>query len=222
MSSNPYASNAVPPPPKSSSKLWMGLGCGCMVMLGICCGGVMLFGIGSARWAQNAAISDPQQIDQLAKQIAEVPLIDELAVKPKFGMDMKIPFLDRRLMRFAVYTDEAEHSMVLIGDFDAELMGGDTQKALREMQTGMQGGGHGQQDVQVMETAQKQLTVRGKPAQFTFAKVKMTPDGKTEGVEMWQVTGVFEGKAGPALLLIMAPYEDWTQAELEAEVQQIK
>ncbi len=222
MSSNPYASNAVPPPPKSSSKLWMGLGCGCMVMLALCCGGVMLFGIGGAKWAQNAALQDPQQINDLANQIAETKLPEALELKPTFGMNMKIPLMDRKLMRFAVYADESAGAVFMIGDFDAEMMGGDTKNAMQQMQDAMRQGGHGKHDMQVVETSVKQLTVRGKPAAFTFAKVKTTPEGKTEATEMWQVTGMFEGKSGPAMMLLIAPYEDWTIDELIQEIEQIK
>jgi hypothetical protein len=67
-----------------------------------------------------------------------------------------------------------------------------------------------EENIQVAETHQREFTIRGKPATFTFKTGHNTETDE----DVIEVTGSFEGKLGPAVFMMIADPEEYPEEEI--------
>ncbi|HEX4149529.1 MAG TPA: hypothetical protein VHY20_11095, partial [Pirellulales bacterium] len=152
------------PAPKSRSRgLLMGLGIGCGLLLLLCCGGV-----GGVFWFVKSSINDdPNVVRKIAAEIAEVPLPADF--KPRYSIDMPFGFQGAK-MKGVVYEGK-DDSVFMMGEYNAEMTEAERDQVVQQMRQNfrMQGGA-GNDKLDILETKSLELTMRGKPAKFKFAK----------------------------------------------------
>jgi|GEM_PF-3063736 len=218
MSNNPYfTAEPPPPPPPRGRRLWVWLAGGCGLSLLLCCGGAAFIFYYAASWFQDSVSEDAGTIEERKRQITAIEIPADF--KPTFSMDMHVPISGQYLATWVMYADQPSGSTLMLAEFSETLTNeksrGDIQvsitKSFREK-------GGEPDDVMVQHSREVKTTVRGKPAEFIIANGKHL---KTKA-EVWQVNGHFQGQRGPAVLLLNASAEKYTEAQIEAIVNSIK
>ena len=60
--------------------------------------------------------------------------------------------------------------------------------------------------------------MNGGAAQFTFGKGKRDKDGR----EVWQASGAFDGKGGPAMIFMQLDAEDFTEEQARGVIDSMR
>lgn len=200
---NPFDSPQQPPQARSGmssgTKVLLGLGVGCGLVLLLCCGGFAGFSYYIARNFQQ--VTDPAQIGTIADGIVTIEVPDYL--KPKMGLDGSIPFVGS--VKLAVFGDDADHNTLVLTEF----VGGEGAAGQQFDQAMREAGHQGPQEVEVTDSEEFKTTINGQEATFIVGQGKHHNDR-----EVWQATGAFEGKSGPARLVLQLDAEQHTKEEL--------
>jgi hypothetical protein len=207
----PYQAPGSNPPPRSKGRgVWMGLGIGCAVLLVICCGGF----VGVYYWMKNAATDDPVQIAKIAEEIAEVPLPAEF--RPKMGFNLSF---FGQAVKGVIYAPEKDDSFFLMGEYDAKMTDAERDQIVEQMRGSWRTQGNSNnQDLEVISSKTVELTMRGKPATFKFDEAK----NRKTNAKFWQLSGTFVGKKGPAMMILILPYERFQENELKRMLEDTK
>ena len=116
-----------------------------------------------------------------------------------------------QLFGFSVvaFADEAEDSLILLMQFpefaglDQAQMETQLREAIQEQtQTG---------DLDLQRIDQETVTIRDQEVVLAISE-----GTDEEGNEIRQITGVFEGRSGPTLLMILGPMDTWDQGAINA------
>jgi hypothetical protein len=177
-----------------TAKLLLGLGIGCGVLVVVCCGGTigMFYMIGKS--AQEAVTKDPAKIRQLTNQIVTIEVPDSLP--PLVGMEFVIPVVNFEVMKWVQYGEEHSHNLLALMQFNPRF---DEQQMRSQWRTSArQNGPSGFDDIEVEQSERYQRLINGQDATFTIASGH-DPGSDTK---VWQVTGSFHGKTGPAFLIL--------------------
>jgi len=203
---NPYDTpEHVRPGMSGTTKVLLGMGIGCGVLVLLCCGffGASTFWL--VRTAQKALTEDPGEIRRLTDEIVNIKIPDSLP--PKAGMDLSLPFVGTQFMTWVSYGVE-DHNGLFMAQFSEELVKqGDMQAQWKDSMR--QSGQKEWDDIKVEESDKIELTVNGKAATFTINKGQ---DSKSK--EVWQVMGSFAGKGGPAMFVMKANTEEFSREQL--------
>jgi len=187
-------------PPKTGmsggSKVLVGLGIGCAVVVFLCCGGGILLGLYFKNYAQQTLNQDPQVVKQKTDQIAKIKL--PAAFQPTWSMDMKVPFTGQPMMLFTVWEDPAAKSTIMLGLFGPMFAQNQAQmQASFNQQMQQQGKGGSPQPLQNQKISSENLQIRGKPVTFVFTEGKDPQSGRSR----IQVNGSFQGSNGPTMVI---------------------
>ncbi len=213
---NPYDSPEFARPGMGTGgKVLLGLGLGCGLLMLLCCG---FFGI-SGYWFSQALVksisSDPVAIRDLTDSIVSMEI--PAGLEPQFSMDLHIPIVGQIAMVVwtsgAVSEESTSGSGLLISQMDNPAVNREDlrkqfESEFRETQNG------GLEEIRLEKSEAIDLTINGALAQFTFGSGK-----RKDGVEVWQVTGSFDGKGGPAMLLMQLVTDSYTEEQVRATVQ---
>jgi hypothetical protein len=213
---NPYDSpENFRPGMSTGTKVLLGLGIGCGVLVLLCCGGMMVGGYFFGRSMQEAISEDPQQVAAVAKSIVDLEVPEPLA--PVVSMDFKMPFVDQKIMTMAMFghkrdagakQDEPDSILVLFQM--TENIGGNRKAMKAQFEAQMQQSGRKDWEEAPLESEEIiEHEVNGSPAQFTFGKGKRNRDGR----EVWQASGAFDGKGGPAMIFMQLDAENFTEEQ---------
>jgi hypothetical protein len=205
---NPYDSpETVRPGTSGGAKVLIGLGIGCGVLVLLCCGigGIAAFFFG--RSFQQAMSEDPATIRRVADSIVTIDVPEEL--EPEVSVDFTMPFINRKMMSLAVFADRHEHSALVLfqlaeGFGDAETLRTQFNQSMRES------GRRQVEEIAVEESETIKAEINGSEAEFTVGRGKTKEGGR----EVWQATGAFEGKGGPAMLFMQLNAEDFTKEQV--------
>jgi hypothetical protein len=194
-------------------------GCGLLGCLLVGCGGVMLLCCGFGVWAifyvRSWAVTDPQQVAAEAKAIGEVEPPADL--KPKMAIRVRLPFYGR-IASGVVYSDEGSGTLFLLS-IDSAVVGAEESDIQERLQEALQQeGSEKEEDLQIESKEEKQLTVRGKPVTFSFARGKNTKTGQ----QLIEVKGTFEGKSGPTIFYFIGDAEKYDEETLTQTIESIK
>lgn len=212
--SNPYDSpDSGRAGMSGSTKVILGVGIGCGLLLLLCCGGMMLSGYFFAQSAQNAVSKDPARVREVTAEIVEITVPETLP--PMMSMDWTIPLVNKKFMSMAAYGEEEHGTNNLIvmqfGDFI-----GDEKQMQTQFNTQMRGSGQQEWgNVELEETEIVKQTVNGEETRFTLGRGK---NDKSDA-DVWQVTGTFKGKGGPAMLMMQGETEKFTKEQVLAIIQ---
>ena len=192
---------------RGGNKLLMGLGIGCGVSLLLCCGGFFFM----QQWAENAFSDDPAVVVQTTELITEIDIPPQM--DPQVSMDVKIPFTDQRFMTMVMYGNEEGQQFLLLAQFDNELLDETNRDDMAaQVKESLQGQLDTEQNITLDEEAAEQIERTIRDLAATFAIAKGTSDDT--GVDVWYVTGTFEGRRGPVFMDFVAPTEDFTREEI--------
>lgn len=194
-------------------KVWLFLGLGCGAMLLLCCGvgGFMLYNVGK----NFKPISEPAAVAELAKNIAEVDV--PAGFRPATGFSFKIPFTDQS-MTMVVFQAPNNQGGVFLTEFSAGFGSTSQEDLKRQMESSLNQQGQATKQLQVLETRSIEVTIHDEPATFNIQKAK-DPATNQEYV---QVIGVFKGKSGTAMLMAQLPADQYTEEDAEKLVRSIK
>jgi hypothetical protein len=169
------------------------------------CAAVLLLGRGLGNIFSQSTVQDPAQVATVAAEIADFNL--PAGFSPKGGFHM-LGFT------MAMYTTSDNQSLITliqtptsatITDEDIQQM-----RDQSERQAGRQ-----LQNFRILST--KDATIRGKPAKIIIQ------EGTTDNnVTIRQELVAFSGKSGTAMLMVMAPVDQWNQAAYDKMVKSIK
>ena len=110
---NPYDSpETVRSGMSGGTKVLLGLGIGCGVLVLLCCG---VFGVGAfffGRSVQHAMSEDPATIRSVTDSIVTIEIPPPL--EPKMSLDWTMPIVNRKVMTMAIYADKQDHSGLVL------------------------------------------------------------------------------------------------------------
>jgi len=207
-----------PEPPRqgmsSGAKVFLILAIIFGVLVLLCCGG----GVAVVFLMKNNL-----QVSQDAAEVrAATARITEIAVpaglEPEFSFSMKVPVVHKDLMSWVMYLDQATNSSLVIAS-TGEAMAGQEQQLRQSIDQSLRQQGMGDhEDILVQRSEQKTVEIRGKQANFTISH-GTTHDGQRKRI---QVTGSFQGKSGPAMLMFHADANKYTEEQLVHMLQSIR
>lgn len=174
----------------------------------LCCGGAIgTYFIGRALF-QQAVATTPEEAARIGRQIADYDL--PAGYREQVGMNMVTikmvmiapevsqPGLFISLMQFQAGTTT-----------DVETMRAQMEQALTQ-QTGTQ-------STQMEVVGSEEVTIKGETVTLTIR------EGKTEnGDTLRQVTGIFPGKDGPAMLMLVGSADKWDEEAADSFITSIR
>jgi hypothetical protein len=218
MSTDPNGSEQfapqTPPPAQGGSKIWLFLGLGCGFMLLLCCGGgvAMFFVFKGA----VQVVQDPAAAQQQSDQIAEFDL--PAGYKAHSAVSVRNPLGGQAVMTMVVYADPNNEPGIFLMEFGPLMANVDREQLKVQMEQQMRQQGQQMKRLEVAESRDVEVQIRGKPATF---KIQKAADPQTKQ-QFVQVEGVFEGKQGPAFLMGQLKADGLTEDDAEKFVRSIK
>ena len=180
----------------------------------LCCGGI----VGVVIHMAGAVSEDPTVIAEHTARFAEIEIPSQFA--PRLSLDMTVPFLGKEVVSGVVYADESSESMLIMGSLGAMTAQQNPDDVRRQLEQSMreQGGIDPGEDVDEWESSLKEIEVRGEPVPFNFA-VGKNPD---TGAGRIEVSGMFEGKSGPVMLILSTDTEVIDEQAIVEMIKSIK
>lgn len=176
----------------------------------ICCGG--MFYIGSK--AADMVVQAPEKVIALTKEIVEIEIPEE-SFSAKMGMNFDMFGVS---MKMVAYESSPSGGALMLMEMDVPNSGSPEQQATEMRNAMRQQQGVNQKQLNVGETETKTFTIRGEEIEFQFADAE-DPNSKAA---FKQITGVFSGKGGTALLLIQVPKESYDEERTVKIIESIK
>jgi len=186
-----------------TSKVLLGLGVGCGVMLILCCGLLGFSGYAFVRLAKNSTVRDPQQIEDILAEIVTIEVPETL--KPKIGLDVNLPVVGP-FLKGVMYQDAGKKSILLVGRFNPTIGNGNNfetqlRNSVEEPDS---------EDIEISHSEPFDSKIHDELAHFTIARGM----GRESHEECWEVFGHFQATDGPAILIFKARTADFTQDEV--------
>jgi hypothetical protein len=211
-----------PPPPRegmsTAGKILVGCGIGCGVLFLLCCGGIFATSWFGYEWMKGAVDRDPAHVQTVLGEVATIDM--PAGLKPKAAIDMKLPFVDRRMLLAAVYTSEGDKEILGIAEFFESSVAVD-QKRLRQVidqaMNEHDPDEDADDDFHRDESHKLEIEIRGKPAQF------LIEEGTAKsGQKLIRAMGEFEGHSGTAMLFLQVNADQHDLEQVEQTLKSIR
>lgn len=215
MSTDPTFANPPKQGMSGTTKVVLGVGCGCGFLILLACGGMMLFSYFAKGMLEGMVSKDPAVIEKLRDE--DICTMDVPAkLKPEASFNLTPPVMGH-LGSAVFYGDDGKHdALVLIGTDEAHVEKANADQIMTQMEEGI-AKERKKKAIRVESTSEHEVTINGEPAKFTIE------EGVGENNEKrWHVNGEFAGKKGPAALEFEAAGDDFTKEEIEAMLDSIK
>lgn len=186
---------------------------GSLLVLCACTSAVLL---GTGIWsfgkiiefADNSTTEDPQEVAQIASEIADFDIPEGFTTE--YGM---------KIATFSLvqYTTSSEHSFIFLTQFPAGTSI-DLDEMMRQIKQSSRNPNSAWYNVDMQLVEQKPVTIRGEETTLSIS------EGTSENGEMYRMANAkFQGKgAGPSLLMIVGPADDWDAQMVEDFVTSIQ
>ncbi|MDZ7620091.1 MAG: hypothetical protein U1E05_24070 [Patescibacteria group bacterium] len=213
-----FSPDSPRPGMSTGSKVLLVLGIIFLVMILLCCGGVLTVGYMGQRYMEKSVSEDPQVVRQVTAEIAEVDIPEGL--EPAFSMDMKVPFTGQPAVAWVVYRDQPSDSMLMLSSFGEVVDSTNREQLQAQMLQSMHEQGLSQEETTgPREVSERQITVSGTPETFTFITSK-APETDQPRLE---VSGAFTGpRGGLVLFLFNGDAEKFPEAEIVSVLESIQ
>lgn len=194
---------------------FIGSGCGCLLLLVVCCG---ILGVGAYSVPKMASM-DPVRVKEVREQIAEVQIPEEFT--PAQSFDLTIPVLDQKMLTWSVYEGRDDSGVLVLAEF-GRSMAATVDDAIRELENSLAQQGTAPKELEINEdeTDKQEFVIRDQPSEFIFAKGK--EKDSDDDREYWFVTGTFPGREGKAVLLLIVDAEKLSREQIVELIQSIK
>lgn len=190
---------------------WLLGGLGCLVILAVCaCLGFFAFTQVMGNSFEDGMIEDPLEVAQVAAEMADIrfpPGYETFAVEfmgfsAVMASDTNFSGMTIMLMKipFGQFLNNPDMFDTMTSSLSDQI----------SSQTGTQG-----MTWEYVDTITR--VIRGTATDLTLMRAS-----SVDGYEMQQLMGVFAGKDGPVLLMIMGPRQAWNMAEVDSFLQGIK
>jgi hypothetical protein len=210
----PGANFTPPEPPRSGcfGKLVKGLGCGCAIVILLCCGG----GVGSFYWLTKSVNQDPDQVKAVTQEIATIDIPASLVAKRV--VNLKVPLIGKLVAKGVVYEDAETNTILVLGtgllcrpDMP-EQSRTQIENAIEQMAMGSR-----YEEMVVVGSETKPLKVKGEEASFRFT----SGTGAKTHTNRIEVLGLFNGKQGKSLFLFLGSKDKYPEATLTKLIESI-
>ncbi len=175
--------------------------CCCVAGLGTTLLGARIFG--------RAIITDPDRAKAIGGEIAGYDL------PPGYEEMFAMNVVGIKMVAIGPAAPTSNAMMIMLMQFPAgvEVSREEVERQMEQalaQQTGL-----GSANLQVI--GQEQVTIKGEPVTLTIR------EGTAEdGVRLRQVTGIFQGKGGPTMLMVMGEAATWNQPMLDRFIASIR
>jgi hypothetical protein len=184
-----------------------------VILLGACCiGGAALYFI-SQRVVSQAVTDDPAKAATLGHEIVDYSLPD--GYRELGGMNALV----FQMVFIGTGSKTGDSMFIMLMQIPAEA-NMDQEEMQRQMTQAMQQQGQGR-NLQTHVVGTQTATIKGQPVTLTVSEGTVT-EGNDAGTVFRQVIGVFPGKNGTAMLMVMGKKDTWDQATLDSFLASIK
>jgi hypothetical protein len=189
----------------TKTALWI---VGGLVGLCICVGAIALVGFyWVGQQVSESIVEEPAQVREVATGMVDYELPPGLS--EQFGMSFF------GLFDMVSFSDEANKLVIMMMQF-SKSAGVNQAQMEQQMEEQMQQRlGRQNLDLQTVDTIE--TTIRDQAVTLTVRE-----GSDEEGESMRQLSGVFTGKGGPVLLMVMAPQENWNQESIDAFIASLR
>jgi len=185
-----------------------------LVMLGVggvalllCCGGLFGAGVWLQRTVQQAQVTNPEQVRELAGKIASIRLPESYV--PQQGL--QLPMLGMRMVTF-FRSDRPGFTVFLM---ENNLAIDSSDPAQRDQMIKQIQQQQGSQGANLTDTEERDIEVAGQKVPFQFGNKNFN------GMTLRQVMGFVPLKKGVVLVVITAPVDEFDEEELLPILQSI-
>lgn len=211
---NPYDPPASARPGMSGgAKVLLGVGIGCGVLMLLCCG---FIGFSAYLVGRSFDVSDDAAtIREVTDSIVSIDVPPGL--EPQASVDWVMPFVNRKMFSIAIYANKEEESALVLFQIDRDFGSADAMKM--QLEQVLQESGQGSHDeVEIVDAEVFETEINGGSAEFSVGKGKRENSDR----EVWQATGAFDGRGGPAMLLIQLDAEHYDKEQLMTALKSMK
>jgi hypothetical protein len=204
-SSTGYTQPEYSPQPQASGcgcggclgKVLIALGVVFFLIIALCCGSVFYM----QSYVKNSITQQPQQVQVISDEIATIKVPAPLA--PAFGGRFKVPFSGTYLGEGVVYTSPDKKSILVLASFSDAFGPQFKENLMKGLEAGPgenKSANNDELNENLKDTKESTIdrTIGGKPAAFRITE----GTGVQSGKKKIKVIGDFQGKTGPAVLLI--------------------
>lgn len=207
----------------STAKVLIVLGSIAGLGLVVCCGGLAFVGWKfqdvAKKFAANLTTNDPPEIRARTARIVHIDIPDEFP--PMLAIDLMF-------MKEILYgtPDKPNRPMLIIVEIDKNFLGQQgganakqqRQEILRQMKQQGQQSANMNTDINEESSETREFTINGEKVPFEFIKGTAAHGG----VPTRQVVGVFQGRGGMVMLMLMVPESDYDEAAVVGMLESIR
>jgi hypothetical protein len=187
------------------------------VLILICCGGLVGFGLYMRSYVSDAMSEDPIVIAEHTAQFVDMEIPSQLS--PTMSFDVTVPFSGEPVMVWVIYADQPTNSMLMMASIGPMMEQQDEDITRQQLEDSMrQQGLAAGADVDEWERSVKELNVRGEPVEFNFGVGKSTDTG----AQRIELSGMIEGKSGPVMIILYADAEVIDEEAVVTMIESIK
>lgn len=186
----------------STAKVIIGIIAASVLTCAVCCGGVFW-------WFSQRVSTDPAKVREMTESIVSIDI--PAGWQPVMGMNWSLG----AQMEFVVYSPDQTNQSRLLVLMEMQVQGANQQQMEQQMQMQMSQQGMNQ-DITVESSETRTFTIDGEEHDFVFAVGK-----NSAGDTVHQVTGVFPGKNGTAMLMMIDDDADWDEAAVVKMIESI-
>jgi hypothetical protein len=179
--------------------------CACMTA-GTFATGLWSFGK-LVRWADQSVSEDPQTAVRVGSEIADFDIPDG------FGSPYSIHF---EAVTIVAYKSVSEKSHILLAQFP-EGTSINAEQMLKEIEQGSGDPNSIWYNTKTELTEQKPVIIRGQECTLNISE-----GTSSDGIEFGMATAKFDGKSGPALVLVAGPLDEWDDEMVEEFISSIQ
>jgi hypothetical protein len=179
------------------------------IVLFCCCVAGLGMTLLGTRLAGRAFITNPDRVQAVGSQIADYD------VPPGYGELFAMNMMGMKLVAVGPSSVPADLMMIMLMQFPPgmDVGQGEMERQVEQALARQVGLGN----AEMTSVRREEATIKGEPVTLTVR------EGTTDrGEQVRQVTGLFEGKEGPTILMILGDVSAWDQAMVDAFIASIR
>ena len=186
-----------------------------LLFIAICCGGFF--------YVKSSFTDQPAEAQEICDEIATLRLPELL--DPVGGGRLNIPLVGTLIAEGAVYSDKEHKNVLIVGSFGEALGQGFQDQLLESLDSGQfqqkiadKDKNDKREKLRDEKTSRMERTIRDRKAVFEITEGV----GVTSNQQKIRVQGHFQGKTGPAILIIEAEEETLPKEDIQKIIESIE
>ncbi len=203
----------------STAKVLLILGSIAGISLVLCCGGMAFVGWKFQNVAKEMFVTDPAVVRQRTEEIIHIDIPADYT--PTHAM--KFDLMNVKMKQVGYQRKGSAGSMLMIMETSQPPAPGASPKEQREqmrqaMRQQARQQGQASDEINEQSSETREFTINGESVPFEFIK-GTAPQG---GVPTRQVVGVFRGREGTVMLMLMSPESEYDEATVVKMIESIR